>query len=325
MTESSAQEIFLKALAALRPGIPATHGSLGVLPLTSTLPETADGPVPVAESLARGMVTIKEQTSPSVQSLRLTNRDEREVIVDVGDEMVGGKQNRAAARMMIVPPGEEVSLPVCCVEQMRWSDGFHDFVAGDLALLSVREVILASLAAGAARDGDPQGTVWAAVAAAQERAQVTAPTNAMSAQFKARATWLLDVERAIPYPEDGTVGAMAVIAGEARCAGLFTRNAAPPHWRRFVRSCAMAAGPRAESTAVREPARRFLASAERARCRVVRGPADSEQILLDSRTVIGTALVRDGGVLLATIISCANRRAGVSDTPTRGDRVRSWR
>jgi len=262
MTESSAQEIFLKALAALRPGIPATHGSLGVLPLTSTLPETADGPVPVAESLARGMVTIKEQTSPSVQSLRLTNRDEREVIVDVGDEMVGGKQNRVAARMMIVPPGEEVSLPVCCVEQMRWSDGFHDFVAGDLALLSVREVILASLAAGAARDGDPQGTVWAAVAAAQERAQVSSramPRRPTGDASCARARWRLVLVRSRPrsanrrdaFSPPRSVRAAASCA-DRRTASRFSSTAErslEPRW------CAMGASSWRRSSPVRTAGR----------------------------------------------------------------------
>ncbi len=326
MTGSSAQEIFLKALGALRPGIPAIRGSLGILPLTSTLPGPPDGPIPVAEALVLGTVTIREIQSPAVPSLWLTNRDRRAVIVDIGDELVGGQQNRVAAVITIVPPGEEISLPVHCAEQGRWTGPGQEFSAGDLALPSVREAILAHIVAGTRPGaGSAQSAVWDAIAAAQERAGISAPTRAMATQFAARAPWLEEVEGAMPFPEDGTIGAVAVIDGEARCAGLFTRTAAPRHWRRFVRSCAMAAGARRESSAVREPARRLLASAERASCRVVRGPADSEQILLDSRTVIGTALVRDGGILQATIFTRTNRPERTSDSAARAERVRSWR
>lgn len=79
----------------------------------------------------------------SVNHLFCINQSQHFIIVTDGDILIGGKQNRSPKFSFIVAPGEEVEVPVFCIERNRWSYGFERISDSDRSLrwyiIDVRE------------------------------------------------------------------------------------------------------------------------------------------------------------------------------------------
>ena len=98
---------------------PYTHGNLAIYPIHRDGRE--DGPVPLTlgEAMERGAVRVIE--TGDVEELVVRNRGDREVFIQTGDIVKGGKQDRVLTVSMIVPPNSgDIAIGAFCVEQGRW-------------------------------------------------------------------------------------------------------------------------------------------------------------------------------------------------------------
>ena len=81
-----------------------------------------DGPAPITleEAMRRGLVKVVE--TGSVSSLKVRNLGDREVFIQSGDIVKGGKQDRVLLTSLIVPPKSGyIPISAFCVEQGRWA------------------------------------------------------------------------------------------------------------------------------------------------------------------------------------------------------------
>ena len=89
-----------------------------------------DGPVPLTlgEAMGEGLVKILE--TGDVEELVIRNLGDREVFIQAGDIVKGGKQDRVLTVSMIVPPHSgDIPVGAFCVEEGRWSGRGREEVA----------------------------------------------------------------------------------------------------------------------------------------------------------------------------------------------------
>jgi len=101
--------------------------------------------IPFERALKEGKITVKEMTiqgGADVGMLEVKNHSKKNILIESGEMVAGGKQDRAFAETSIVPPGEkEVYLPVFCVEKGRWDDRLRAFRYAGPANSSLRKQI----------------------------------------------------------------------------------------------------------------------------------------------------------------------------------------
>ena len=98
---------------------PYTHDSLAIYLIHR--PNGDNGPVPLTlgEAMERGAVRVIE--TGDVEELVVRNPGDREVFIQAGDIVKGGKQDRVLTVSMIVPPNSgDIAIGAFCVEQGRW-------------------------------------------------------------------------------------------------------------------------------------------------------------------------------------------------------------
>ena len=83
------------------------------------------------EALREGKITVKEMTTPGgadVGMLTIKNHSKKNILIESGEMVAGGKQDRVFATTTLIPPEEkEVFLPVFCVEKGRWDARIRSF------------------------------------------------------------------------------------------------------------------------------------------------------------------------------------------------------
>ena len=89
-----------------------------------------DGPVPLTLGEAMGQGLVKVIETGDVEELVIRNLGDREVFIQSGDIVKGGKQDRVVIASMIVPPNSgDMPIGAFCVEQGRWSGRGREKVA----------------------------------------------------------------------------------------------------------------------------------------------------------------------------------------------------
>ena len=107
---------------------PYTHDNLAIYLIHRGGGE--DGPVPLTlgEAMGQGMVKVIE--TGDVEELLIRNLGAREVFIQAGDIVKGGKQDRVLTVSMIVPPHSgDIPVGAFCVEEGRWSGRGEESVA----------------------------------------------------------------------------------------------------------------------------------------------------------------------------------------------------
>lgn len=98
--------------------------------------------IPFEQAFREGKVSVKEMTTPGgadVGMLEIKNHSKKNILIESGEMVGGGKQDRAFANTSIIPPDEkEVFLPVFCVEKGRWDDRLRSFRYEGPANISLR-------------------------------------------------------------------------------------------------------------------------------------------------------------------------------------------
>src|SRR5512135_788820 len=74
------------------------------------------------EAIKTGTLKVVEVSEGgSVPNLKVQNTGPLPVLLVVGEELIGAKQNRVLNTSLLVPANQELTVPVSCVEQGRWS------------------------------------------------------------------------------------------------------------------------------------------------------------------------------------------------------------
>jgi hypothetical protein len=199
---------------------PITHENLTVYFLRGA---SNSGPVPLtlAEALAAKSVRVLE--TGSVNELTIENLGDREVFVQSGDIVKGGRQDRVLAVSLILSPHSGV-LPITafCVEQGRWSKrGYEDMRqfnsaaaslpsrTGRLAIQSLDTGLMGALGSVYRSPGlsSQQSRVWNDVASVQRSLSETLSEPVASPQSPTSLQLALENQK-LRKVQDGYIAAL---------------------------------------------------------------------------------------------------------------------
>src|ERR1700683_5162200 len=117
-------------LQSITVGDPTHFVGLTIFPLfrNGTAPAKPEYTL-LEEAIGRGTARVTELgAGGSVPELRFENLGEKPVLLLDGEQLVGGKQNRALNLTILAPARQVIVIPVSCVEAGRWyaeSDTFR--------------------------------------------------------------------------------------------------------------------------------------------------------------------------------------------------------
>ena len=212
---------------------------------------TTPVPITLREALEQGTVKVLE--TGNVRQLVVRNRGGREVFIQAGDIVKGGKQDRVLAVSMIVPPNSgPIPIGAFCVEQGRWArrsgEKLAEFSASTARLPSRAGKLAIIERANRPRterpeplrmggrerrpvirrreSGDGQGAVWESVRTTQARLSASVKSNVadrrsrsslqLSLENDSLAAALADYEKAfgdLPDRHPDAVGYLFAIGG----------------------------------------------------------------------------------------------------------------
>lgn len=197
-------------------GEPVVSGKLAMMPLIRRASE-ARAYRTLDEAVREGNVAVTEVSEAgSVPQLRLRNSTDVPVLLIDGDTLVGAKQNRTLNISIYAPAGQEISVPVSCVEAGRWERRSWSFSASrDHMFASGRARMMDDVHRSMDAGFEPhaqQGRVWADIDRKMRRMGVDSPTRAMDDMFAALDSKIEDVTSAFET-QANQVGAIFSLNG----------------------------------------------------------------------------------------------------------------
>ncbi|TDH19781.1 hypothetical protein EXU57_22235 [Segetibacter sp. 3557_3] len=130
-----------------------TYKDLQLIPLRFKSPDGLKATVPVLngklislpEAIQKGKVRIREvqdSRGASVNTLEIFNHSKDNILLNSGDLLAGGKQDRMIGETRILSPGKAASyVDVFCVEKGRWDDKQTAFKHKGTADISLKKVM----------------------------------------------------------------------------------------------------------------------------------------------------------------------------------------
>ena len=105
-----------------------------------------EGVIEFSKALQSGKISIKEihyMNGSDVNLLEVTNHTKKAILVNSGEIIAGGKQDRVIAETKLIPPGgsETTYLNVFCVEKGRWTKKEKSFKYAGNADMDLRKKI----------------------------------------------------------------------------------------------------------------------------------------------------------------------------------------
>jgi hypothetical protein len=165
---------FADTQAAHRLSQPTTHENLTIFLVRGERPAGKTAPITLQEAMQKGAIRVRETSN--VNSLEIENLGDRDVFIQAGDIVKGGKQDRVlSVDMVLGPKSGAVPIASFCVEQGRWQKRGNekaDSFASSTTSLPSRELKLAAaspVAAGARGAAEPQQEVWRGVQKMQDK------------------------------------------------------------------------------------------------------------------------------------------------------------
>lgn len=281
------------------------HGNMALFPLLAP-----DGIKPhyliLEQALEKDRVQITElDQDGSVPELKLVNQGKKPVLVVEGEELVGAKQNRTVNISFLIAGKTEIILPVSCVEQGRWQYESNRFSSGKRMMhASLRKKSQEDVSFSMSHDRgyqSDQGRIWDDIAGKSARMNVEAPTGAMAEIYGSYESGLSDFLKAFQLV-DWQVGAVFAINGQVLglecfgCHDTFKR-----FFDKLVKSYALDALDNADTKTTDSPppdkVRRFMTSAQKGKGETSPSIGLGANILFNSKTVSGIALVEGDRVL----------------------------
>jgi hypothetical protein len=239
-----------------------SSGNLTVFPVTATAWSGTSDFITLDEGLRSGKVVVTElgagqesrgrqsRDRAEVNTLSLTNKSGRTLILLAGEMLIGGKQDRIVDRDQLVPPDDfPMALNVFCVEHGRWQGASRAFgqnqtehspqvpgarnlfgsggggSAGQIATPAVREK---------AEAGKDQNEVWSKVAETTRVLKATSSTGALTRAYDdgsiARQTKVYESQIKYRVQGNTVVGVVVAVNGRPVAADIF---ASPSLFQRY--------------------------------------------------------------------------------------------
>jgi hypothetical protein len=295
-----------------------TCANLALFPVLAP-PQAGPQWLVMAQALEQELVTITEvNDSGSVPELLLQNRAGRPVLAIEGEELVGAKQNRVVNTTILAPAGEELVIPVSCVEEGRWAYRGQGFA-------SQRRVMSPSLRAEHSRHlreglaggrgyASDQAGIWDGLRAKAGRMDAASETGAMADLFQRHQSPLQEYAAAF-RAVDCQVGAVLAVNGHIaglECFGSADTLAA--YLPGLVQSYALDALDWREQHCGRKASAReaegLLGAVRAARRNAYPSPGLGRSLRLDAGGLAGAALVWEGRVVHLSALRLAGDGAG---------------
>ncbi len=287
-----------------------THANMAVYPLR--IPnghkrsyQTLD------EALKTGTLNVAEVSEGgSVPNLKVTNTGPLPVLLVVGEELIGAKQNRVLNTSLLVPANKEIVVPVSCVEQGRWSynsQAFGTSTTSSHMRLRQSQVknVTENLRKRAAYDAD-QGEVWQEVTRkihATGSLSGTAALHDVYSQTENKLEGYLNAFQSLPDAE----GVIISINGKVVGADVFD-HAETLHilWPKLLRSYALDALEHSAEQATEPPSPsddvgQFLKAAQEALDESYDSVGLGKDVRVSSDRVTGSGLLWGDKVIHASL------------------------
>ncbi len=294
-----------RTVSDIRVGNATVYGGLAVFPLSHTHNEMRDY-LTLREAFEKRGVEISEVSEGgSVPELRFRNLLDTDIFAADGETLRGAKQNRVLNSSIYVKAHQEVTIPVCCVVQGRWSYRNRNFEAseyGEFVTSRAAKVasVGASLRSGAMSRPSNQAEVWDQIAKKRRVFRANAPTSSMEDVYKARKPRLDEyLEHIRPWP--GQAGLAVAIDGETVGVELFeSPEVFSQYFDRLIRAyAAEVVGSQAVATVVpdRYSVRHLLRRISRADIDVYDAVGNGQELRFSQSQLNGAALVVDDRLL----------------------------
>jgi hypothetical protein len=204
-------------LSGLEVGDPIAFRNMTLFPLLGGESGTA-GYLTLDEALANEAAEVTETSEQgSVPELRFLNKSNKPVFLLDGEELVGAKQDRILNLSILAPAGEDIIIPVSCVESGRWRHKSAKFKSSPRTHFSKgrarkSEHVSMSLRERGNRRSN-QGVVWDDISAKSESLGAVSRTEAMADVYEQQKASL---DQFVEHfaTADGQIGALFAINGE---------------------------------------------------------------------------------------------------------------
>ncbi len=207
-------------------GAPQVTGALAVYPIFGGDPQFHYRSLAAASAL--GAFVSEVDPHGSVNEVLVCNVTDQPLLVYEGELIEGARQNRTIEMPVLVGAGQEVRVPVSCVEQGRWDHGRrteHFSPAPSAVAPKLRRAMRTeanALASAGAEARPAQAAVWFHVGGSLDEHSVESPSAALTDIYVSRRSDLDAVKQAIEVV-DGQVGAVAAISGRPVALDLVSR------------------------------------------------------------------------------------------------------
>jgi len=212
--------------SGLTVGAPDISGPLAVYPVFGGPARTEY--VSMARAHSQGFTVKELPGGASVRDLLVSNPGPTAVLLFEGEEVLGAQQNRTFDNSVLVPAGEELKVPVSCVEAGRWdgsrhSESFRPAPQAAHPKLRREKAMQSSRARDRGEEARAdQGAVWASVADRSASMGVNSSTGSMHDVYESRRDRLVEMSGGIQLHEN-QIGAVLQIGNEVKAIDLVSR------------------------------------------------------------------------------------------------------
>ncbi|RMG37461.1 MAG: hypothetical protein D6725_08810 [Planctomycetota bacterium] len=216
----------------LQLGQPVRHGEIVFVPVLGPRKCAIDHELIDEAVRCKHAVVGEVASGPTVNRVHVRNVADKPILGPQGWMLLGAMQDRVLATSVVLEPGEEADVPVCCVEAGRWHGSTGGFAGHKAAPPSVRRRPLSKLVAdGAAGAQAAQHAVWDSVRELLGAVHALTPTGSLHAAYQELHDELERERSAIALPDE-TSGVIVFAGGEWIGMDLFAdadtfRRAAP--------------------------------------------------------------------------------------------------
>jgi hypothetical protein len=200
---------------------PFTHGNLTVFLLHGGDVMPGKSILTLQEALEQKKAVVHETSN--VNELSVENLSDEPLFIQSGDIVKGGKQDRAIAFDMLLPPKSgKVAIGSFCVEHGRWRQRGQE-AAGSFAGSTTQIAGKDLKAAVVGNSSERQGEVWKEVGNTQEKlsrnaaTQVMSPASPSSLQLSLENKQVLEKLSAYEKAISGAVDGKSDVIGMALC------------------------------------------------------------------------------------------------------------
>jgi hypothetical protein len=221
------KRLLLKSLLGdIQLGEEQSQGNLTIIPLLGE-----DGNPPpfliMDEAMEKKMVEVKEVGGGVVPELTVLNKSKRDLLLILGEELLGAKQNRTVNVSMVVPTKASLRIPVSCTEKGRWREGKGGLkmknTSDHYSYSTLRQNIMTSVSETVKVKGSyksDQMRVWDSISRSLSSMDISSRTDSQSDLFKGKKGEIeSQVERFTLL--DNQLGMIGIINNEVKGLDLF--------------------------------------------------------------------------------------------------------